>query len=127
MNITDQAAKVLAEIDAALAIMESQTNGRWIRDGYNIKQPSGRQIAYVGPHHTPPHEYPLSCRLEDERNGDGIAAARTVCPTALRCLKTAIEGLLYLSEYSEQSDECGCYKYASEKLTTLINQWNENK
>lgn len=32
-------------------------------------------IAYCGPHHTPPHEYPQSCRLQDEENARWIAAA----------------------------------------------------
>lgn len=76
MNITERAALVLQEIDAALAM---------------------------------------------------TANSRTLLPTSLRCLKTAVEGLLYLSEYSEQADECGCYKYAVEKLTTLCEQWEQMK
>ena len=102
MNITEQAATVLAEIDAELALADKATAGPWTETGLW-----------------------LNASMPFESNDRTfIASARTVCPTALRCLKTAIEGLLYLSEYSEQSDECGCYKYASEKLTTLITQWS---
>jgi len=57
------------------------TEGPWMANGYNIYQ-SGRkgtrhvaEVAYTGPHHTPPHEYPASCRLQDEANARLIAAA----------------------------------------------------
>lgn len=57
------------------------TPGPWKADGYNIRQ-SGlmgtrhvAEIAYTGPHHTPPNEYPSSCRLQDEANARLIAAA----------------------------------------------------
>ena len=123
MNITEQAATVLQEIDAELALADKATAGPWATKlsvgDYNVKVTNiwtnivGKRIGAIT-HKNPDHE----------SNAAFIAAARTVCPKSLRCLKTAIEGLLYLSEYSEQSDECGCYKYASEKLTTLINQWN---
>ena len=123
MIITEQAATVLQEIDEQLALADKATAGPWATKlsvgDYNVKVTNiwtnivGKRIGAIT-HKNPDHE----------SNATFIASARTVCPTALRCLKTAIEGLLYLSEYSEQSDECGCYKYASEKLTTLITQWN---
>jgi hypothetical protein len=62
----------------------------WIRDGYNIRQPGGRQIAYVGPHHTLAEDYPLSCMREDERNGDLIAAS----PDLFAALEKAEIGLM---------------------------------
>lgn len=54
--------------------MKTPSKGPWIRDGYIVRQPGGRIIADVGPHHTPPDQYPLACKLEDEANGDAIAA-----------------------------------------------------
>jgi len=56
------------------------TQGPWKADGYNIRQASTgtrhvAAIAYTGPHHTPPEEYPKSCRLQDEANARLIAAA----------------------------------------------------
>jgi hypothetical protein len=44
------------------------TPGPWEADGYDVRQRGGRYIGYFGPHHTPAHEYPKSCRLEDEAN-----------------------------------------------------------
>lgn len=32
-------------------------------------------VCYTGPHHTPPDEYPLSCKMVDEANARLIAAA----------------------------------------------------
>lgn len=57
------------------------TPGPWKADGYSIRQAGGNgtrhvaEVAYTGPHHTPPEEYPKSCRLQDEANARLIAAA----------------------------------------------------
>ncbi len=53
----------------------NRTPDAWIADGYDVRQRGGRIIAYCGPHHTPPNEYPASCRLQDEENARWIAAA----------------------------------------------------
>lgn len=62
---------------------------------------------------------------------ESIASARTVCPKALRCLKTAIKGLLEIYKYDSGNGCCdyGCDTptIAENLLTTLIAQWNENK
>jgi len=57
------------------------TPGPWKSDGYHVRQ-SGQcgtrmiaDVAYTGPHHTPPDEYPKSCRLVDEANAQLMAAA----------------------------------------------------
>lgn len=60
--------------------MSKHTQGPWKADGYSIRQSSTgtrhvAEIAYTGPHHTPPEEYPKSCRLQDEANARLIAAA----------------------------------------------------
>jgi hypothetical protein len=47
-------------------------------------------ICYTGPHHTPPDEYPPSCRLADEANARLIAAAPD--------LLTALTGLVEAEE-----------------------------
>jgi hypothetical protein len=59
----------------------THTPGPWNADGYHVRQ-SGingtRMIAdvcYTGPHHTPPDEYPKSCRFADEANARLIATA----------------------------------------------------
>jgi len=64
----------------------------WAADGYHVSQyglNGMRMIAdvcYTGPHHTPPDEYPKSCRIVDEANARIIAAALDI----LEALKTAV-------------------------------------
>lgn len=59
----------------------SFTPGPWKADGYHVRQSGARgtrmiaDVCYTGPHHTPPEEYPKSCRLADEANARLIAAA----------------------------------------------------
>lgn len=53
----------------------------WKADGYHIRQNGSRgtrsiaDICYTGPHHTPPDEYPLSCKLMDAANAEFIVRA----------------------------------------------------
>jgi hypothetical protein len=59
----------------------SHTPGPWKADGYHVRQSGQRgtrsiaDVCYTGPHHTPPDEYPKSCRIVDEANARMIAAA----------------------------------------------------
>ena len=59
----------------------SFSEGPWKADGYHVRQSGQRgtrmiaDVCYTGPHHTPPEEYPKSCRLVDEANARLIAAA----------------------------------------------------
>jgi hypothetical protein len=59
----------------------SFTPGPWKADGYHVRQSGQRgtrmiaDVCYTGPHHTPPNEYPKSCRIKDEANARLIAAA----------------------------------------------------
>ena len=53
-------------------------------------------VCYTGPHHTPPDEYPKSCRFVDEANAQLIAAA----PELLE----ALEMLIPLEPSSYESD-----------------------
>ena len=68
--------------------MSNYTQGPWKADGYSIYQASTgtrhvAEIAYTGPHHTPPEEYPKSCRLQDEANARLIAAAPELLDTLM--------------------------------------------
>lgn len=122
MNITEQAATVLQEIDAALAICEKATAGPWtLGKGVKTIREQGKAGPYGFVART--HLAGEFCPRNDKEKNDNasfIAASRTICPTALRCLKTAIEGLKWLSLHSENV-------IGNKTLTTLINQWNENK
>ncbi len=46
-----------------------------VADGYEVRQPGGRRCGNTGPHHTPPDEYPESCKRVDEANARLFAAA----------------------------------------------------
>ena len=126
MNITEQAANVLAEIDAELALADKATAGPWATKlsigDYNVKVTNiwtnivGKRIGAIT-HKNPDHE----------SNATFIASARTVCPTALRMLKTAIKGFLQIAESETSADPyeaCNHPSDANETLTVLINQWN---
>ena len=67
------------------------TPGPWKADGYHVRQ-SGQlgsraiaDVAYTGPHHTTPDEYPKSCRIVDEANARLIAGG----PELLEALQYA--------------------------------------
>jgi hypothetical protein len=74
-------------------MITKHTPGPWKSDGYYVRQSGtagGRMIAdvcYTGPHHTPPEEYPRSCRIVDEANANLIAAA----PDLFIALHAAVE------------------------------------
>ena len=114
MNITEQAATVLQEIDAALAICEKATAGPW--EHYHEEMPpsmlctlSFETVRVKGGGNL--------FRQSEAANATFIAASRTLLPASLRCLKTAIEGLKWLSLHPDNV-------IGNKTLTTLINQWN---
>ena len=82
--------------------MNRPTRGKIeVRDGINGPDiycaNGGRHIAYCGPHHTPPSEYPPQCAREDRANADRLAACWNACaginpeavPDLLAALKAA--------------------------------------
>jgi hypothetical protein len=93
----------------------NRTPDTWIADGYDVKQRGGRMIAYCGPHHTPPHEYPTSCRLQDEENARWIAAAPAriaVLEKALEDLRQAVGGYLHGKDW-DHWQECHAARFAA--------------
>ena len=120
MTIQDRAAKVLQKIDAALALAEKATPGPWKWDGKDVWH---RGESYESK--TDPHLYTgiqgderLQTSLTFRANTAFIAASRTLLPTSLCCLKTAIEGLLKIMKRSHPywlDDEIA--------LTILCDQW----
>lgn len=123
-SLTDQAAQVLAEIDAALAICEKATAGPWeagAESGMAFLSARDRCIPGISD---------IGLYADDTTTSEGlrnlgfIASARTVCPKSLRMNKTAIEGFL---EITHDSPIGAAGKRAESRLNTLISQWNENK
>jgi hypothetical protein len=111
MNITERAAIVLQQIDAALALVKDAETWRVVAndDWTNVETP-GRIV----------------CHEVSRHDATFIAASRT----SLRCLKTAIEGLLEISISSMSADEnesCDHPIEASAALAALCDQWEESK
>lgn len=110
MNITERAAIVLQQIDAALATAETATPGPWYNaGGWTVlsELDSGTMICNM------PNG--MEKRIETV---SFIAASRTLLPTSLRCLRTAINGLLKARDATVQ-----LRAHADPLLTTLCDQW----
>lgn len=139
MNLTDQATQVLVEIDAELALADKATAGPWraiAGDSYcaypTVIKDKGPHFIIYDVNHVEKETAEADTRFPGmDIDAAFIASARTVCPTALRMLKTAIEGLLEIYKYDSGNGCCdyGCDTptIAENLLTTLIAQWNENK
>ena len=131
MNLTERAATVLQEIDAALAICEKATVGPWSVNQH--EQHGGvrpiKRASICAQWANDKSETLLvavvNCDRQKTIEADAafIASARTVCPTALRCLKTAIERQLkrYLSNRRFMDDPT---RIEWQDLNILITQWN---
>jgi len=60
----------------------------WTANGNNIRVgTNGRHIAYTGPHHTPPHEYPAGLAKEDEAHAIFIAKSPAIYRAALSVIE----------------------------------------
>jgi hypothetical protein len=107
-NITDRAAIVLQEIDAALEMAEKATPGPWYQGCDLNSAVFDRQGRDIVP----------DCDPDDAAF---IATSRTLLPASMRCLKTAIEGLLKTIKPFRFPDEDR--PEAHDALTTLCDQW----
>lgn len=129
MTLTERAALVLQQIDADLALAEKATAGPWVviegtRGGKEVKGPSGVWDMCVD-----------CC----ESDAAFIAASRTGWPASLRCLRTAIEGLIRAgsggASHAAQCkartengiDRYKCNCWLSKQLTTLCDQWEASR
>lgn len=135
MNITERAAIVLQEMDAALALAEKATPGPWlaqegsntnddnkifIRESDDVRHAGGCWLA----------EMVGQLIAGNERdNAAFIATSRTLLPTSLLCLKTSIDELLeIIAEAAEDSHgERRLRIVAVNALTTLCDQWEAGR
>ena len=114
MIITEQAATALQEIDEQLALADKATAGPW------FQPQSAKHLIYTHPAGGD-NVLAMDDRIGAYEDAAFIAASRTLMPTSLRCLKTAIEGLL------EIYDATDGYDTADVVLTALLNQWEATK
>lgn len=119
MNIQQRAVEVLQQIDVALALTEQATPGPWksspnyLIGGWWVQD----KVAEA-----------KECSVTDacyEGDATFIATSRTLLPASLRCLKTAIEGLLKIQYVVETSTEA--WLVANNALTTLCDQWEARR
>lgn len=80
---------IKAELEANLA----KDFRPWHVRGDDVYEIGGRHICYVGPHHTPPHEYPESCRIVDRRNAAEIVRQHNEARLRARILLDVISRL----------------------------------
>lgn len=117
-TITDRAALVLQQIDAALEMAEKATRGPWIAEDSWV----GKGNSAVA----------TTCHYAHDADAAFIATSRTLLPTSLRCLKTAIEGLLKMMEPNLHTCP-NCIREFTETithlsdLTTLCDQWEASR
>jgi hypothetical protein len=113
MSITERAAQVLQQIDAALALAEKATKGPWIAEDSWV----GKDNSAVA----------TTCHYAHDADAAFIATSRTLLPASLRCLKTAIEGLLAAREWNEQTGEEFMPSYAAESLAAICDTWDAGR
>jgi hypothetical protein len=77
------------------------TPAPWIVDGYNVRQPSGRFIAYTGPQHTPRHLYPPACKAEDEANAEFIVRAANSHDALVEALQGVLDAFPDLPDFED--------------------------
>lgn len=122
MTVTERAAKVLQEINFALAEADNATPGPWRTWGTTVVAGPGIDVADAI---TVASTWQRSA-LGYPRTGDSnfIAASRTGWPKALRSLKTAIEGLLSVMPPCPTLEPSPLLRdHVAACLTTLCDQW----
>jgi hypothetical protein len=77
------------------------TSTPWIADGYNVRQPSGRYIAYTGPSHTPDDIYPPACKAEDEANAEFIVRAANSHESMVEALQGVLDAFPDLALFED--------------------------
>lgn len=107
-SIQERADIVLREIDAAIALAEKATPGPWWNEScvLHCKAPEWTDEVHACDH---------PVKTERDEDGDFIAAARTLVPTSLRCLKAAIELMLMRMDGG----------WTDDILRTLCAQWEK--
>lgn len=126
MNIQERAAKVLQEIDAAIALVEKATPGPWKAFQRNAEIGTNycRVTFDCGPYGQESDSLHGYC---GESNADFIADSRTLLPASLRCLKTAIKWLLLVTAIDTCPDghPWPVALEANKTLTTICDQWQK--
>ena len=116
MNITDRAALVLQQIDAALALAEKATPGPWDSKEYASHPASW---IYDGKsRHVAVTQGTGFDKFQDADNARHIANSRTFSPNAARAVLSAIDALEHIAEWHADSG-----MKAKFRLQTISEQW----
>ena len=119
MNITEHAALVLQQIDAALALAEKATPGPWW-DGIDVE------------HGTYPDVFHFDAKKREHvtkpkyvRDATFIATSRTLLPASLEIIRDDIKSLLQITDTNCHGDGLGCLNVAvaERRLIALCDQW----
>jgi hypothetical protein len=111
MTITERAAIVLQQINAALALVKDAETWRVVAndDWTNVETPDR-----------------IVCHEVSRHDAAFIAASRTLLPASLRCLKTAIDGLLEILR-TQAGFATQPHKDSLSALTALCDQWEAGR
>lgn len=112
-TITERAAIVLQQIDAALALAERASPGPW-----EVKESQGWGKSHVTNVGTLMRH---SERIKNEENASFVAASRTLLPASLRALKTVIHTFAAIVEADRLRGLIE--SAASDALTSICDQW----
>ena len=117
MIITEQAAKVLAEIDEQLASEELESCG----------QCEGASCISYNPNLNP-NAFPATATAKcNHCNGTGKTSDRTVCPKSPRILRDFITDYLDVLQGAEDDGDTDTVRAIERRLAKAFNQWNSKR
>jgi hypothetical protein len=112
--ITDRAAQVLREIDAALALAEKATQGPWIAEDSWV----GKDNSAVA----------TTCHYAHDADAAFIAASRTLLPASLQIIRDDIKAWLELRDSLKVGrDDVTTWDFCNRRLTAICDQWRAAK
>ena len=124
-SITDRAAQVLAEIDAALALAEKATPGPW-KVSDNNTDIEADQPAFPGVRDSTGELLVDIFGTSETVKADSafIAASRTLLPTSLQIIRDDIKAWLELRDSLQVGrDDVRTWDFCNRRLTAILDAW----
>jgi hypothetical protein len=121
MNITEQAAQVLREIDEALALAEKATPGPW------FQPQSAKHLIYTHPAGGD-NVLAMDDRLGAYEDAAFIATSRTLLPASLQIIRDDIKAWLELRDSLQVGrDDVTTWDFCNRRLTAILDAWEAAK